>query len=321
MPLVLILFNLVYSFHKIVFIYTRILQLCKNKIKVFSKIRLYFSLVKFSHTVFAMPFALIGFFIAINESKADFSWQLLIYIVLCMIFARNAAMAFNRYCDRFIDKNNPRTANREIPAGKIGKNQALAFTIVNSVLFVIGSYLINLTVFFLSPIALLIILTYSYTKRFTFLSHLILGLGLSVAPIGAYIAVQENISPTILILAAVVLLWSAGFDIIYSLQDEDFDRENNLFSIPAKYGRIKALYISAFIHIVCSILLVYFNIAMEANIFLWIGTSIFLILLIYQHTIVKPADISRVNLAFGTLNGIASVIFAILAILSIYYTA
>jgi len=286
-----------------------------------TKIAQYFSLVKFSHTVFAMPFALLGFFIAINDSNKNLDWQLLIYIVLCMVFARNAAMAFNRYSDRVIDKNNPRTANREIPAGKIGKNQALVFTIINSILFLICSYLINFTAFFLSPLALLIILTYSYTKRFTFLSHLILGLGLSIAPAGAYIAVNETISPVILMLSGVVLLWTAGFDILYSLQDEEFDRENNLFSIPAKYGRVKALFISAFIHVACSALLVHFNIAMDANIFMWTGTAIFLILLTYQHLIVKKDDITRVNIAFGTLNGIASVIFATLAIFSLYYTA
>jgi len=286
-----------------------------------TKIAQYFSLVKFSHTVFAMPFALLGFFIAINDSHKNLDWQILIYIVLCMVFARNAAMAFNRYSDRVIDKNNPRTANREIPAGKIGKNQALVFTIINSILFLICSSLINFTAFFLSPVALLIILTYSYTKRFTFLSHLILGLGLSIAPAGAYIAVQETISPVILMLSGVVLLWTAGFDILYSLQDEEFDRKNNLFSIPAKYGRVKALFISAFIHVACSALLICFNIAMNANFLMWSATAIFLILLTYQHLIVKKDDISRVNIAFGTLNGIASVIFATLSIFSLYYTA
>ncbi len=276
------------------------------------------SLVKFSHTVFALPFALLGFFIAIVQNKSEFSWSLLIFVILCMVFARNAAMAFNRYTDRFIDKRNPRTANREIPAKKISATSALIFTIVNSILFMWATFFINQTVFLLSPIALIVILSYSYTKRFTFLSHLILGLGLAIAPAGAYIAVTEELNISIIVLSALVLFWTAGFDILYSLQDEEFDRNANLFSIPAKFGRVKALIISSIIHLICAMLIIILNILLESNIFLWLGSAIFIGLLIYQHLIIKKDDISRINLAFGTLNGVASIIFSTFAIISLF---
>ena len=167
-----------------------------------------------------------------------------------MIFARNSAMAFNRYLDRDIDKKNPRTASREIPADKISPKKALIFTIANSILFILCTTLINKTALFLSPIAIAVILFYSYTKRFTFFAHLFLGLGLAIVPAGAFIPVSETLTLPIIVLSAIVFLWSAGFDIIYSLQDEEFDRENKLFSIPAKFGRKKALWISIFLHLV-----------------------------------------------------------------------
>jgi 4-hydroxybenzoate polyprenyltransferase len=292
----------------------------KNGI-VTKNITKYLSLVKFSHTVFALPFALIGFFVAITENPQTFNWVLLVLVILCMVFARNAAMAFNRYTDRIIDKKNPRTANREIPARKISATNAMIFTIVNSMLFMWATFFINKTAFQLSPIALIVVLGYSYTKRFTFISHIILGLGLSIAPAGAYIAVCESLNPAIIVLSSCVLLWTAGFDILYSLQDEEFDKENGLFSIPAKYGRIKSLIISAILHIICGGLLIFFNILLNANIIMWIGTTIFLALLMYQHIIVKKDDISKINLAFGTMNGIASVLFALFTIVSLFYTA
>lgn len=230
-------------------------------------------------------------------------------------------MAFNRYADRYIDRKNPRTASREIPARKISATGALIFTIVNALLFMWATFFINQTAFILSPVALLVILIYSYTKRFTFLSHIILGFGLAIAPSGAYIAVTETLSSGVILLSAVVLFWSAGFDILYSLQDEEFDRANKLFSIPAKYGRVKALIISDVIHFVCAVLLITFNLIMNSGFIMWTGSVIFTGLLVYQHIIIKKDDISRINLAFGTLNGIASVIFSTLAIISLFYTA
>lgn len=274
----------------------------------------YLSLVKFSHTIFAMPFALIGFFLAVQLTSASFEWQLLLKVVLCMVFARNAAMAFNRYIDRNIDEKNPRTAIREIPAGIISANSALWFVILNSVAFVITTFTINKLCFALSPVALSVVLGYSLTKRFTALCHLILGLGLSLAPIGAYLAVvgQFDLLPVLFSLA--VLFWVGGFDIIYALQDEEFDRENELFSIPVVLGKNKALMLSNLLHALTAALLFWAGSLGDFGWSYWIGYAVFITLLVYQHTLVKPNDLSRVNLAFFTTNGIASVTFAVFVI-------
>ena len=191
----------------------------------------YLSLVKFSHTIFALPFALIGFFIAIGVHGYDFKWTTFIYVILCMVFARSAAMAFNRYVDRKIDKANERTANvREIPNGTIKPTSALVFVIINCVLFIATTYFINPLCFYLSPIALLVVLGYSYTKRFTALCHLVLGIGLGLAPIGAYLAVTGAFDWLPLYFSFAVLFWVSGFDIIYALQDESFDKQQQLHS-------------------------------------------------------------------------------------------
>ena len=283
-----------------------------------NRIKSYLSLVKFSHTIFAMPFAITAFFMAIQENNFTFNWQVLGLVVLCMIFARNSAMAFNRYSDRIIDGQNPRTSNREIPAKTISAKNALIFTIINSVLFIAASALINTTTFILSPVALFILLAYSYTKRFTFLSHIFLGLALAIAPAGAYIAVTGSLSLSVVLLSSSVLFWTAGFDIIYALQDEKFDKENGLFSIPAAFGAKKALSISIVLHFYSFTLLIFWAIIMDAALLQWVGVFIFSVLLIYQHIIVKPSDISKVNLAFGTTNGIASTILGLLTIISFF---
>ena len=278
----------------------------------------YLSLVKFSHTIFAMPFALIGFFIAVQLTPSNFEWHLLAKVVLCMVFARNAAMAFNRYIDRRIDERNPRTAIREIPAGIIHANAALWFVILNSVAFVITTYFINPLCWALSPVALAVVLGYSITKRFTAFCHLILGLGLSLAPIGAYLAVVGRFDVLPLLFSFAVLFWVGGFDIIYALQDEEFDRENNLFSIPVWLGKTKALNLSNVLHTLTAGLLFWAGSMGGFYWLYWIGYSIFLVLLIYQHTIVKPHDLSRVNLAFFTTNGVASVTFASFVIADLF---
>lgn len=278
----------------------------------------YLSLVKFSHTIFAMPFALIGFFVAVQLTPSNFEWHLLAKVVLCMVFARNAAMAFNRYIDRRIDERNPRTAIREIPAGIIHANAALWFVILNSVAFVITTYFINPLCWALSPVALAVVLGYSITKRFTAFCHLILGLGLSLAPIGAYLAVAGRFDVLPLLFSFAVLFWVGGFDIIYALQDEEFDRENNLFSIPVWLGKTKALNLSNVLHTLTAGLLFWAGSMGGFHWLYWIGYSIFLVLLIYQHTIVKPHDLSRVNLAFFTTNGVASVTFASFVIADLF---
>src|SRR5687768_2331181 len=222
-----------------------------------SKVKSYLSLVKFSHTIFAMPFAMIGFFLGVMNSVAfnveadminmsvgliDFG-ILLILVIGCMVFARSAAMAFNRYLDRSFDARNPRTAIREIPAGIIRANSVLLFTIINCILFIACTFFINRICFYLSPVALAVVLGYSYTKRFTPLCHLILGLGLSLAPIGAYLAVTGRFDLLPILFSLAVIFWVSGFDIIYALQDEEFDRKEKLYSIPAFVGKSKALLI------------------------------------------------------------------------------
>jgi 4-hydroxybenzoate polyprenyltransferase len=278
----------------------------------------YLTLVKFSHTVFAMPFALIGFFVAVQLTSASFEWHLLIKVILCMVFARNAAMAFNRYIDRNIDEKNPRTAIREIPAGIIKANSALWFVILNSGAFIVTTYFINPLCLALSPVALSVVLGYSITKRFTALCHLILGLGLSLAPIGAYLAVVGKFDLLPLLFSFAVLFWVGGFDIIYALQDEEFDRENDLFSIPVWLGKKKALMLSNALHAITISFLFLAGRMADFEVFYWIGFGIFMCLLIYQHTLVKHDDLSRVNLAFFTTNGVASVVFSSFVIADLY---
>lgn len=283
---------------------------------MFRKIKYFFSLIKFSHTIFALPFALIGFFIGYFEQKP--SWKLLIYVILCMIFARTAAMAFNRYIDRNIDAKNPRTKQREIPAGKIKSISALALTIIMAIHFVVTTFFINKLVFYLSFVALLIILGYSYTKRFTPLCHFVLGLGLALAPIGAYLVVVPAFKIVPVLISIIVLLWVSGFDIIYSVQDFDFDEQNNLKSVAVWLGKSKALYLSSILHFFAGLILIFTIWYAKFSFWGWIGALCFIILLIYQHLIVKPNDLSRVNAAFGTLNGIASIVLAAFLILDMF---
>lgn len=270
----------------------------------------YLSLVKFSHTIFAMPFALIGFFLAASDESYGFSLRLLILVVLCMIFARSAAMAFNRYADYRFDALNPRTSGREIPSGKIKLRSALLFVIVTSGLFVLTTAFINNLTLILSPVALAVVLGYSLTKRFTALCHFILGLGLSLAPIGAYIAVTGKFDLLPLVYSAIVLTWVGGFDIIYALQDDDFDRLQKLFSLPAVLGRRTALRLSAITHTLTAVLVVAAGLAGNSGYLFWLGAAIFILLLLFQHRIVRHDDLSRVNMAFATTNGIAGVLLA-----------
>jgi 4-hydroxybenzoate polyprenyltransferase len=278
----------------------------------------YLSLIKFSHTIFAMPFAFIGFFLA--TKNYDFEWITLLYVVFCMVFARSAAMAFNRYIDRDIDTANPRTAEvREIPNGSIKANSALLFVIINSLLFIATTYLINPLCLTLSPIALLVVLGYSYTKRFTALCHLILGLGLALAPIGAYLAISGEFNIIPLFFSAAVLFWVSGFDIIYSLQDEEFDKTHELHSMPVLLGKKNALMLSNILHLLTFSALSIAGSLGNFSLYYWIGFSIFSALLVYQHTLVKENDLSKVNLAFFTTNGIASLIFGAFVITDLLF--
>ncbi len=236
-----------------------------------------------------------------------------------MVLARNAAMAFNRYIDRYFDKTNPRTTDREIPSNIIRPKQALGFALINAVLFIVTTYFINELCFYLSPIALLIVFGYSYTKRFTILCHLILGLGLSLAPAGAYLAVTGEFGLIALLFSGAVLFWVSGFDVIYALQDFLFDSENELKSIPVYFGKRKALYISTVFHLISASFIILAGLLKNLGLIYWIGSIIFIGLLFYQHTIVKPTDLKKVNLAFFTTNGIASLAFAMFFIAEMYF--
>jgi 4-hydroxybenzoate polyprenyltransferase len=288
-------------------------------ISFFKTIRNYFSLVKFSHTVFAMPFAMIGYSLAVSEPDYDFSLKLLLQIILCMVLARNAAMGFNRLADKEFDALNPRTKNREIPSGIIGSRAAALFVVLNAALFIFTTSFINRLTLYLSPLALLIILGYSMTKRFTYLCHFVLGLGLSLAPIGAYIALTGKFSIVPLIYSFVVLTWVSGFDIIYALQDDEFDKSNNLYSVPSAAGIKNALAISVFVHTITFVLVILAGFAGNGGWLYWSGAALFSGFLLYQHLIVKHYDLSRVNMAFGTTNGVASILFAVFVILDLFF--
>lgn len=287
-----------------------------------SAVKNYLSLVTFAHTVFAMPFAFIGFFtglIAIHYQTYKPWWELLILVLLCMVFARSAAMAFNRWLDAEYDAKNPRTAVREIPSGIISKKNALTFVVISCIAFVATTYFINALCMVLAPVALFVILFYSFTKRFTPLCHLVLGLGLSLAPIGAYIAVTGKFAVVPVLFSLSVLFWVSGFDIIYALQDEEFDRLNNLHSIPSWIGMKKALSVSEILHFLSFASIFTAGILGHFGWLYWVGTAIFAFFLFYQHRLVRPNDLSNVNRAFFTSNGIASVVFSIFVLLDIFF--
>ena len=294
----------------------------------------YLSLVKFSHTIFALPFAMIGFVLGVihfptswnlNQSIGwgfdvtnfvfwKFALTRFFLVLVCMVTARSAAMAFNRYLDRSFDAKNPRTAIREIPKGIISPNSALRFVIVNCILFVAATFFINRICFYLSPVALFVVLFYSYTKRFTPLCHLVLGLGLSLAPIGAFLAVTGKFEVLPLLFSFAVIFWVSGFDIIYALQDVDFDNSQNLYSIPTAVGKSRALRVSEILHVISAGCVIAAGLLGSFHWLYWIGIAVFVGMLLYQHSIVKPTDLSKVNIAFMTANGIASVVFALFVI-------
>lgn len=283
----------------------------------------YLSLIKFSHTIFALPFAILGFALSVLQTGNGISWKTFGLVLLCMIFARSAAMAFNRYLDRDIDALNPRTAVREIPSGVVSPKNALVFILLNSLLFITTTWFINPLCFYLSPVALLVILGYSYTKRVTPLCHFVLGAGLGLAPIGAYLAGGGGFDLIPLCYSFAVLFWVSGFDIIYALQDEDFDRDLKLKSIPVALGTSKALRLSEILHGICAIIILvasYFLATTYAEfVWLhWLAALLFLGLLIYQHRLVSPHDLTKVDLAFFTTNGVASVLFGALIVLDIF---
>ena len=274
-------------------------------------------MVKFSHTIFAMPFALMAFAYALWSTEAEFSWWLLLQVVLCMVFARNVAMGFNRWADWKIDSENPRTATREIPAGKISPKSAMTFVVINALLFIAISSSINLLTALLSPVALAVVMFYSYCKRFTSLAHLVLGLSLGIAPSAAYIAVTGTLTFAPCLISLLVLTWCGGFDIIYALQDLDFDRQRGLHSIPVRFGVRGALYISIALHAVSILALILFALHCPQGWLLWIGVALFSLCIVVEHILVTPTKQRNIGIAFGTLNGIASLTLATFTILQL----
>jgi 4-hydroxybenzoate polyprenyltransferase len=276
-----------------------------------TRLRAVLEMIKFEHSVFALPFALTGAVLAARGS--GFGWGGLAgrfaWIVLAMVAARSAAMAFNRVADAEIDAANPRTRMREIPAGTVSKSFTWAFIMFWSGVLVLAAYMLNPLCFKLSPLALAIVLGYSYTKRFTALSHLVLGFALGIAPAAAWIAIRGTLDAPILLLTAAVMLWTAGFDIIYSCQDHDFDRETGLHSIPVRLGISNSLLVSRGLHVAMIGLLVWLSRALDLGVLSWAGIAVVAALLIYEHSLVKPNDFSRVNAAFFTVNGFVSVLF------------
>ncbi|MGQ9847098.1 MAG: UbiA-like polyprenyltransferase [Bacteroidales bacterium] len=286
-----------------------------------NKLSAYFSLIKFSHTVFAMPFALIGAVLGFkNEKFAQVPWDLFLWVVICMFFARSAAMSFNRYTDAKIDALNPRTKNREIPKGIYKPSQVLMFTILNAVFFIISTYFINPLVFYLSPLALLVILGYSYAKRFTFLSHIWLGIALALAPLGAYMVFSAKFSWIPLPFSMIVVFWVSGFDVIYATQDAEFDKNFGLKSIPSIIGVTKALNVAFLFHLMAILLVVITGIFFHKSFVYWVGAAVFVIMLSWEHILVrKNYSQKSVNMAFATLNSYAGLLYGIAVIIDVLF--
>jgi len=270
---------------------------------LFKKLVLYLKLIKFSHSIFALPFALAGAVIAASGIP---SLKQIFWIIIAMVGARSGAMGLNRIIDRKIDAENPRTAGREIPAGKVRVMDAVIFTTISFAVLVYAAYMLNPLCFKLSPVAIAVVFLYPYTKRFTWLSHFVLGLSLSAAPLGAWIAVRGTLDWQILPLALAVIFWLAGFDVLYALQDIEFDKSFGLYSIPKRFGIKKTLLFSGIFHFFAWGLLAFTGIIFNLGIFYWLGVVIVGILFIYEHSLVKPDDLSRLDTAFFNMNGYIS---------------
>ena len=277
------------------------------------RLRLTLDMIKFEHSVFALPFALTGALLAFRQNGFDSPgiWRQLLWIVVAMVAARSAAMAFNRVIDAEIDARNPRTKMRHLPAGLLSPGFAWGFVVAASLLLFFAAFELNHLCLQLAPLALAVVFFYSYTKRFTTFSHLVLGLSLGIAPAAAWIAVRGSLDSRILLLTAAVMFWTAGFDVIYSCQDYDFDREEGLWSLPRALGIASALRVARLLHVlmvVCLVALVY---TLHLGPLALAGVAAIVGLLIYEHSLVKPNDLSRVNAAFFTMNGYVSVLFLI----------
>lgn len=282
---------------------------------LFNKFSLYLRMIKFSHSVFALPFAFTGALLAANGLPA---LNTVFWITVAMVGARSGAMGLNRIIDRQIDANNPRTKNREIPAGKINVRDAGIFTLISfaAMLYAAGS--LNPLCLMLSPVAIAVLFLYSYTKRFTWLSHFVLGISISAAPLGAWIAVRGSFDFEILPLALAVVFWLAGFDVLYALQDIEYDKGHGLHSIPQRFGVDKSLFLARLFHGITLILLVLTGVIFNLNFSYWLGILVVIGLVVYEHSLVKPDDLSKLDMAFFNMNGyisIAVLVFTLAALL------
>jgi len=274
-----------------------------------SRIRTVLEMIKFEHSVFALPFALVGALLAAREGRSLPSWRQIFWIVVAMVGARSAAMTMNRIADIEYDRRNPRTANRALATGELSIGFAWMFTIIASAVFVLAAWQLNPLALKLSPVALAILFFYSYTKRFTAWSHFVLGFCLGISPAAAWIAIRGSLDARMLILCAAVTLWVGGFDVLYACQDVEFDKSAGLHSIPKKLGIAKALVFARAMHVVMVALLLWlawsFRLAWPA----WVGIGVVAALLAYEHSLVKPNDLSKMNAAFFTVNGYISLLF------------
>jgi 4-hydroxybenzoate polyprenyltransferase len=282
---------------------------------MFAKLNVVLRMIKIAHSVFALPFAIISALVAAHGLP---HWRVLFWIIVAMISARSCAMAFNRLVDYKFDALNPRTKNWALPRGLVSIHFVVLFIVFSSIVFIFSAFQLNELAFLLSPVALSVIFLYSFTKRFTALSHWFIGLALGVAPAGAWVAVRGSLEFLPLWLSAAILFWTAGFDLIYSCQDAEFDRMQQLHSIPSKFGIPAALKLSRICHTITVVLLIVFG--SQANLGRWYfaGVAVVTVLLIYEHTLVAPDDLSRVNEAFFTVNGLISVLLLIFCSLDIF---
>lgn len=273
------------------------------------KLKTTLGMIKFEHTLFALPFAFLGAILAANGLP---TWRQCLWITVAMVGARSAAMTFNRIVDRDIDAANPRTAARELPAGKLSVGFAWAFLYASIAIFLLASWSLNWLTFALSPVALICVLGYSYAKRFTAFAHLVLGLALAISPSAAWIAVRGSLDDEVpILLSLLVLMWTAGFDVMYACQDFEFDRRSGLHSIPARYGIKNSLWIARFFHLQAFIVLVLLYLSTGFGWAALAGVIAVGALLTYQHTLVRPSDLSRMNAAFFTTNAFVSVILLV----------
>ncbi|MBI5101188.1 MAG: UbiA family prenyltransferase [Nitrospirae bacterium] len=279
------------------------------------KLILYLRMIKFSHSVFALPFALTSALIAAAGAP---SLRQVTWIIVAMVGARSGAMGLNRLIDREIDGANPRTAGRELPSGVIGISETVLFVLISFAAMIFSAYMLNPLCLKLSPLAILVLLIYSYTKRFTWASHFVLGLAISGGPLGAWIAVRGTIDLNIIPLTVSVIFWLAGFDVLYALQDIGFDRSYGLYSIPGRFGVRRSLYLARFFHVVTFILLVITGLIFGLGVFYTAGLIIVAGLFFYEHSLLKEGDLSKLDMAFFNMNGYISVTIFIFTLL--HYT-